>query len=411
MKLSLTFSSIITSFILLQGCGSEENKTSTTKINTATINKSSQTIEGKTTLSSGTRSETKATVCLDRNRNERCNSNEEQVFTMPDGSYKLTIYNGIKNGDMLLVMGGISNLVNEHTNKLNTLTLGKIYNELESSQNINVISSLISNEVDKGLSYDDAVKKIAQKYNLPTKILLSNPLDNANDFFGKGREFVKITSALEIIFKAKEKSQVQKKFFDDVLDFVGLGENNTTESNSTDNNSSLLPSLDEVNDTIDTYSTTFSDFFDSLNEYYDNFVGWLYSGDIDEDEEANLTATGFLFPIPLNREELNGAWYISDESNDATCTHINKYNDVTIFEADGNVTSLSLSVDGNLSDIRILDFTYGFISSDKITISAFYGYNHSFKGQYISDGEKFTAKKILTLRKCKEKLGLGVDPQ
>lgn len=372
MKLSLTISAVVASLILFQGCGSDDDKKTTPK--TLTF------VEGKTTLSSGLRTESKATVCFDKNRNNKCDTNEDRTQTDENGNYKLDLSNGITNGDVLIVFGGRSVLALT-SEELNTLTFGKVFNDSETSQNINIVSSYVSDFIDDGLSYDEAIEKIVNEYDLDVKTILSNPLDNADNIFGEGRRYLEVISSLEKIARdaLKGASKIQNKFFDDALDFVGLGDENTTDSNET----SFLPSLDEVDDTISEYTDIFDDFFASLSDFFAGVVAIFILEDIDETADADLSFEGIGFQeIPLTREELTGTWFFDDSKGDKSCVYISKFDNVSTFEIDGNVITSKLSVefrDENETDIKAIEFTYGLFSTDKILISDFRAL-HIFKG-------------------------------
>ena len=287
MKLSLTLSTLITSVLLFQGCGDNDGKINST-VDT--------TITGKTTLSSGFRAKNKATVCLDENFNNQCDTNEPQTHTTPSGDYSLSLPNGIHEGDLLLAEGGKSTLP---LSKNRSPRLHKYYTTAQKNQNINIMTTLIVDEMVKNSSndYQKVIDKMVRTYDFDENILLSHPLEGSS-------EYLKFVSAVEVLVNKKD-----KKSFVSVQNKIG-------DENSTENNTSVLPSLEDINSIVDEYATTFTSFFDSLAKYYDDFIGWLNLGEIDENE-------------------------------DKTCTSINKYNKVIIFETNGKVSSLSLSVEDN----------------------------------------------------------------
>ena len=382
MKLSSTLSALITSVILFQGCTSSDESTTTNKTNTQNSNKYEMLVKGKTTLASGYRVVSKATVCLDANHNNSCENSEEQTYTDANGNYSLSLINGIANGDTLVVIGGVSVL--PLSNK-NSFTFKKIYNDAEASQNINIISDMVSNEVNIGLSYDEAVNKISTTYNFSKKSLLSNPLDNVDDVVGEA--YFRFISALEVDTLSKSSVKQQNKFFDD--------------------NTTYLPSVDEVSETLSEYSGVFDNFFISLKNFYGRALGVLGLDDIDENLESNISNIGgklFFIPVPLTKNELVGSWYVSSKG-DKSCVYVSEYNNVTTFGQDGNLTTSRLILDGNLSNIKSVEFEYSLFSSDKVLIQSFTA-GHIFSGIYVSNSEDVVGTKIASLKKCKEKLGL-----
>lgn len=354
-------------------------------------------IKGKTTLSSGLRKASQAIVCVDINYDNICNEDEPQGVIDHQGNYEFNSSIVLIDGDILLIRGGRSVLPPNEENKF---LFSKYYIASEESQNINIMSSFIVKELENNSSifYVNAVEKMMTFYHFDKEVILSNPLDNAQNFFGEGQAYFKFMSALEIKFKNQSKqkaSKNQNKFIFFPFPDIGGEESNT-----------LPPSAEEVNQVIAENEDLFNLFFDALSEYYNYFLSWFDGNEVVVLEgNSDLSFEEPPVIAPINRDELNGVWYIVDASGDEACTSISSNNNVSVTESTGKVTNLSLTIKGTLDDIKSMELNYGAFRADTINVLE-YTTDHSFTGSYASDGETLIGTKMLNFEVCKEKLGL-----
>jgi len=197
MKLSLPLTIFCSTLILLVGC-TEDKTTSTPSISVPKT-----TIEGVTTLSSGIRPESKATVCFDANDNYICDDNEVKTFTDPEGKYSLDVPTSqVKNGKNILAFGGKSLLPPNESNKM---LWSKSYQSEEDDQNINVMSSLIVSEMEncslfdqilQSCGYSDKLDAMVSNYSFAKDVILSHPLERS--IFSDILERVKIQNILNL---------------------------------------------------------------------------------------------------------------------------------------------------------------------------------------------------------------------
>ena len=378
--------------VFFQGC-SEETKNELGINNLEKFN----LIKGKTTLSSGIRKETKAIVCFDINRDNLCNENEPHTFVDSLGNFELNSSFKIEDGDVLLVMGGKSLLPPQNKNNF---IFSKFYHHDEVTQNINIMSSFVMKNIEKhtSLSYKESLNNFSEFYHYSKRLILSNPLDNADDSLGKGNDYFKFISALEIKVKenfSKNFDKKENKFF-----FFPIFNNRDTSPTEV-----TPPSAEEVNVVIAENEDLFDSFFTALSEYYENFLSFFSTEVILNEGESDLSYDEPAEIVPIMREELNGAWFIEDASGDKVCSYISSNNDVVVTEVGGKKTELTMSISGTINDIKAMKLTYGFISADTINIDT-YMTDHTFRGSYASDNEQITGTKIITLDACKERLNL-----
>ena len=162
MKLSLTLSLLLGMATLFQGCGSTEDAP-------VDNSKKSTTIKGSTTL--GSLLSNDATVCLDTNNNKICDKGEPSTGTDALGKYKLTVDSSVDDGTLIIVQDGV-NLLPPATGEQKNLKFYKQYQGSEDTQNINVFTTLVTNEMESNASstYKDAVETVlSEKFGNSTK--------------------------------------------------------------------------------------------------------------------------------------------------------------------------------------------------------------------------------------------------
>jgi len=387
IKLSLTLSLLLGSAVLFQGCSSSDDTDQTTNTTPA---QTSTTIEGSTTLASGPRTESKATVCLDLNSDNVCNGNEPQAYTNSLGDYELTIDSEVTNGTIILVEGGISMLPqDENSTGLNTLQMLKYYNSTEGTQNVNAMSTLILQELQNSPSdtYEDILANVSTRYTINENTLLKDPIDVSGDLFGDGKKFFRYVAALEIRMNNSINNSVQRA---------------ASLQQAAETDSTTSPSDEELNSIISEYSTVFDDFLASISEYIDelsNSLGDWYDS-IFDDEDVTTDPEPDPEPtepteIDISKEALQGTWYIVDASNDISCTTI--VDDVmTVRESDGTSTELSAAFDNTKKSLML---SMGWISVDTILFTS-YTSDRVFLGKYKSDGETMRGQYMTSESAC-----------
>ena len=118
-------------------------------------------LKGQTTLA-------QARVCVDENSNLRCDEDEVQIETSPEGTYTLEVDHSIENGTKLLVEDGY-NLILEESN-LQRFRFTNFYNAESSEHNINAITSLLQS------NSKEAKESLADALNLDITTLLEDPI-------------------------------------------------------------------------------------------------------------------------------------------------------------------------------------------------------------------------------------------
>lgn len=392
MKLSITLSALLSSIVLFQGCSNgTTEETSTPATSTTTV------ISGTTTrLSSPLNSAQKAVVCLDKNVNDSCDEDEPQTYTNASGEYELSVDGSVEDGEILLVTGGL-NLLPTDAN----ITLSKVYMSEEGAQNINAMSTVIADDLQQNPNhtYHDSLAQSAAEYNFSTDTMLSNPIENANNILGDGRAYATAVSAMEIILNGRHHSSAQRS----ALRATAAETNTTTEA---------APTGDELNSVINEYSTMFNDYFTSVSEYFSSLATDLedWYNSIVSGEEAGGTTPPVVTPpvedvvtIEITRALLDGVWYIIDQSGDKTCSLIASNGYMSVTEADGTTTELTMTYDNTRKSMQL---SVGWITADTIMLTE-YRSDGTFDGYYSSDNETLTGEKMDSLAVCKsEKLGL-----
>lgn len=277
MNSTLKLSLLITSLIIFQACGDDDKKDPIkedpiVKEDPVVKEKTLTTIKGITTLLSPN-DRSKATVCIDKNTNNKCDTDEESGKIDLDGKFEFSAE--IKDGDVLLAIGGKNRLDSGPTALINTFPYTKYYNSNEDSQNIHIFSFLILDDVSKGSSYDDAVSKIVAEYPTISKdnLLLDDIYANKSLL----EHLTVVDSEIKSRFiKANEKVSTKSAFrtqnkYDNTTD-----DGNNTEDSFFDIDLSLgnILGFDE-NETFFTYlgfdeNTTFSNFLDLDFNFFDD---------------------------------------------------------------------------------------------------------------------------------------------
>ena len=388
MRFSSTLLLLLATATLFQGCGETEEAVAA---DTQTV------IKGSATL--GTILSNDAIVCLDLNNNDICDTDEPTAQPDSLGQYKFTLDGSVEDGTLIIVQNGV-NLLPPPSGEHLGLKFYKPYQSSESDQNINVFSTLVANEMlnSPSSTYAEAKETVINRAFANSSYCSFIDSDLAiGDPISEGGDFLTCMIALQDLTYLADASQIQ-----------------------------MAPSLQRVVEAdtgsdMDSYIDTNSGYFDlfltSLTEYLDAFYAWwdswsLFGGD-DETvvEETPAEETPVVeepvtpATIPVTRDAMNAIWYIIDASGDKTCSDIDSANNISVTEADGKTTDLSLTYTQN-GDLASLKLSLSFFSVDTIVITD-YKDNNTFKGYYSSDNETLQGEIVDSLTICKsEKLGL-----
>ena len=408
MNYTLSLIIFMVTATLFQGCG--ESEETYIPPNTA----KTTTIVGKATLASV--SDSQATVCLDTNYNKTCESDEPNATVDNEGAFRLTTQANVENGMLIIVSNGYTIIPFKDTNAslARSLKFYKAYQSDDGQQNINIVSTLIAEQLENNgdNNYQRAIDDFSSLYpnyinaddawfddRIPKDDLLLDPVDEAAGWFfgwfGGDEELLKFNAALQNIVKENNSINIQAK----AASRVTANENNLPEESA----------LDEFYNTSGAY-------FDELLGFIEQFINWISS--VGDDEDA-VTEPEIHPPAPeptepqlviIQRDHLNGIWFIIDASGDRTCSDIRSDNDISVTEADGGTTDLTLTYD-NTKKTMLLKL--GFFTADTIQFENYFESdydNPTFTGNYLSDGETLNGYKVDTLDACKydaDKLGLS----
>ncbi len=387
MKLSLTLSLLLGMATLFQGCGTTEDAPDQDAAKSVTIS-------GSTTLKSSRFNP--AIVCLDSNDDGQCNEDEPQTSTDDLGAYSFTLPSEVADGTILMTSGGYSLiLLDENNNSLpNTLEMYKYYKSEEGKQNINMYSTRVVEDLENSHDYEDSMANIADRYDLDLAMLLDDPIK-------KGLE------SRELLNFDKD---ADKKFFDYAL-ALEIKEHNASTTHSTPSSmraasADATSETDELDAILDEYSSIFDEYLDLLAQWWDSLFE-------DDEEEVIVDPPVVVDPpveqpklVDIQRNHLNGIWYIIDASGDKTCSDIRSNNDIAVTEADGKTTDLTLTYNNSKKTMLL---KLGFFTADTIKFDKYYesSTEKTFTGNYQSDGETLKGYKMDTLANCKSsKLGL-----
>ena len=390
MKLSLSLFLLLGATALFQGCSSSKNEDAAVDNNT----KKSTIIKGSATLGSILNND--ATVCLDVNNNKTCDEDEPSTQTNEVGQYKLIVDDTVDEGTLLIAQDGVNLLPPPPEKEEQThLKFYKQYQNSEREQNINVFTTLVTNEIENNpsMTYKDAIKtvindKFGDSENcafITSGIVVGDPIEKEGDF-------LRCMNGLQYITYNDDASPIKKS--------------SPLRVAAEDNNSSSL------DDYINESSDYFDQFLTSLTEYVDEFSTWFDSLFTDDTAENNVTTPDDNNTVPVDterkeveivRDSLNGIWYIIDASGDKTCSDIRSNDKMSVTEADGKTTDLTLTFDNSKKTMLL---KVGFFTADTINFTAYYD-DETFTANYKSDGETMSGSKMDSLATCKsEKLGL-----
>ena len=316
------------------------------------------------------------------------------------GDYKLTIDTEVSDGAIIVVEGGISMLPHDaNSTGYNTLEMLKYYNSSEGKQNINVMSTVIVQELEANPSYtyEDVLANFSNRYGYSEDMLLNDPIDVSTNILGDGSEYFRTVAALEIYMNRQAASSPQRA---------------ASLQRAADANTTTAPTDDELDSIIDEYSTIFDDFLTSISEYidelgtslsdwYDSFFdGEEVITDPTPDPEPEPEPEPDPVEVEITRPALEGTWYIVDASNDITCSTI-QGDSMVVVEANGAVTNLSLIYDDTAKSIKL---SIGWVSVETIFFDTYYD-DATFDGHYSSDGETMHGKNMSN-QECRTLLGV-----
>lgn len=377
MRFSSTLLLFLATATLFQGCGETEEAVAA---DTQTV------IKGSTTLASGLRTESKTTVCLDLNDNQTCDADEPITETDLAGKYTFTVPGSIEDGMLIIVQDGMNILPLPEGVAHENLKFYKSYQNSESSQNINILSTLIVNEMvtNPDNSYSEVKDSIANMYSIDPAVANTDPLLTGGDF-------LKRVIGLQVLVYDQNATQIQSS---PALFKVTAQQDET------------LPASDELDTFVIDNATYLNAFLDTLSEYLDALLAWYDSLWADEEEVVvEVPVVDEPVTVSISRDSLNGVWYIIDASGDRTCSYIEANDDISVTEADGTTTDLSLTYIQN-GDLASMELSLSFFSVDTIVFTE-YKSNYTFKGNYASDNETLSGIKMSSLDTCKsETLGL-----
>ena len=409
----LSLSIMTSTFLFFTGCGDVED-TYTPPTN-PTIKKST-IVTGKTTLASDSTSNT--IVCLDTNNNQQCDQNEPTTSTDSEGYYSLSTDN-IQNGMLIIAKKGLAIIPfpeNDNVTELEARSLKfyKSYQSADDVQNINIISTLIANKLlaNSNGNYQEAIDDFTLTY--PNYINSTNSTSDDD-----------IVNKTELLLDPIEVSAGSwyLLWFDSDNDLLHLNaalqsltyKNSKTTITAAPSRTAVQNDPDES--ALDDFYNNSADYFNTLDEYIEQFIQWVTSL-LDSDTEDETTPPDA--PIPeepdntpqltdIVRSDLNGVWFIIDASGDRTCSVIESNNNISVTDADAKKTDLSLTykqINANQASILL---KLGFFTADTIKFDKYYD-NETFTGNYESDGETLKGYKVDTLDSCKydaDKLGLN----
>ena len=180
---------VVVSLLLLNGCGSDDEKNEKSSVDetkeerasvdevkeeNSSQNSKKMTIKGKSTLA-------QAVVCLDSNKNAFCDEDEPQSTSDVIGKYLFEAE--VKEGDIILSQGGFNLILLEENTQ--NLAVKASYIAKNEETNLNTLSSIIADSIEKDGSYENAKARIATKNGLDIALIEKNPIDlveaNEND--------------------------------------------------------------------------------------------------------------------------------------------------------------------------------------------------------------------------------------
>ena len=385
MKFSSTLLILLATATLFQGCGETEEAVAA---DTQTV------IQGSATL--GTILNNDATVCIDMNNNAVCDDNEPTAETDSVGQYKFIIDGSVEDGTLIIAQNGVNLLPPPSGEHLN-LKFYKSYQSSESDQNVNVFSTLVVNEMQNSLSssYAEAIETVVNSAfaNSTYCSFINSDLAIGDPISDRG-DFLTCMIALQDLTYLADAAQIQMA---PALQRVVQADTSS-----------------DLDGYIEANTGYFESFLTALTEYLDAFYAWWDSlwaddGTVVEEtpvtEEPPVVDEPAATTLPITRSDLNGVWYIIDASGDKTCSDIDSADNISVTEADGKTTDLTLTYEQN-GDLASMKLSLSFFSVDTIVFTE-YKSDDTFKGYYASDNETLSGEKVSSLDICKsEKLGL-----
>jgi len=300
MKHSNLLAISLITLIALNGCNTTNENQKETQ---------STTISGTTTLSKGF-------VCVDENADTTCNNDETQVQAGDKGDYTLEYPGELADGVNLIAEDGY-NLVLESDNS--DLTFKAAYNSQKSEQNINTMSTLIANAVASGSSYNDAKAHIATKYGVDVDNVETDPITEVQE---------QESPVLFLTTRAIENGVVHHAhMFRDTND-------------TNDSNGSGVITEDDADDAlfgVDIFDFDLDAFIERLTEYFNYLVNLLvctYNGSCDSNLSEDFNITKDLSETLVERDALNGFWYMSEGSTPRTCVEVDAQDNYTNHNVD-----------------------------------------------------------------------------
>ena len=279
---------VISSLVILSGCGLSDNDYKSLK-NSENINVI--TIKGKSTLSN-------AHVCIDENLDSQCNENEAQSVSDKVGKYSINFRGSVDKNTLIVSQGGYNLLLLEE-NSIN-ITLKKNYNSAVALQNINTISTLISNIVDNDTDYSEAKTYIATKYKIEMSALELDPVEALENNNSK---------VLFLTARAIEEYQVNKK-----AKLRAVESNVITEEVA----DAALANTDIFEFNITTYIKNFYNFsFNIFNYLQCTLMGNCVTSKLYTKPKADIDDS--LLTKKVSKEELYGFWLMQNNSKAEYC--------------------------------------------------------------------------------------------
>jgi len=169
MRTISSLSILASIFLLFSGCGNNEDtpqKNPPVEVDQDNI---SVQVSGKATLASDAKTST--LVCLDTNHNLQCDQDEPQTSTDQEGYYSFEIEGTVDDGTLIIVKKGLAIIPfpdKDNVSELDARSLRyyKAYQADHSEQNVNVLSTLIANNLmaNGDGNYQEAIDDLSIQY-------------------------------------------------------------------------------------------------------------------------------------------------------------------------------------------------------------------------------------------------------
>ena len=280
----LIWGSLITVTLLFTGCGSDEN----------TIEKASGSdvspvfVIAKSTLAN-------ATVCIDSNMDAQCQVDEVQTKSSDDGSFELSYDVENYTNAQLIAQDGF-NLITLRENSGETVVVGSL--DEASSHNINTLTTLIQEAVGTGLSYDEAKKYVASRYNLESDYIDLDPLELLKD--QERQAYFLSIRAMEIYSEVEERHQ--NVLLDDFISQPALlnlqsrrssVRQDAAEPISIEDADTAISNTNIFDFDLDAYLQRLSEL---ISGFFDDLLAFFGFGDVDDGYKFDAAT---LEPLPL----------------------------------------------------------------------------------------------------------------